>query len=343
MKQFLLSIFLLVVHAGFSQVSWKKIKEELILDQPPFQQCHASTIVELSPGHLMTAFFGGDHEGDKKVSIWLTIQQHNHWSQPVSVAEGYDKEGNRVPCWNPVLFKSKEGKLFLFYKAGPNPREWWGMLRTSPDNGNTWTPAEPLPAGVLGPIKNKPVQLQDGTILSPSSVEVDEHTWKARIERSKDLGKTWEIIPVDTASTFKVIQPSILFHPGNQLQLLCRSDQNRVVEVWSADNGNTWATLSRTSLLNPNSGTDAVTLQNGLQLIVYNPTIRGKDWFNNRGQLSVAVSKDGKEWKDIIVLENAPDGNEYSYPAVIQTKDGNVHITYTYNRKNMKHVVLRQE
>ena len=86
------------------------------------------------------------------------------------------------------------------------------------------------------------------------------------------------------------------------------------------------------SLPNPNSGIDAVTLQDGRQLLVFNNTPRG------RTPLNVALSRDGVEWKVVLTLEDQP--GEYSYPAVIQAADGRVHITYTYRRQSIKHVVL---
>jgi predicted neuraminidase len=55
--------------------------------------------------------------------------------------------------------------------------------------------------------------------------------------------------------------------------------------------------------------------------------------------LNVAISSDGQNWKDVAVLENEPNG-EFSYPAVIQAADGKVHITYTWKRKKIKHVVM---
>lgn len=324
-----------------AQIKYEKLKEELVFNNPPFKQCHASTMVETSDGKLLLACFGGEHEADKGVNIWLSTLQSDKISQPESVADGVVSDTLRYPAWNPVLFKTKNGKLFLFYKVGPNPREWWGMVKTSMDNGQSWSVAQALPKGVLGPIKNKPIQLSSGTILSPSSVEESNGRWKAHIEKSTDEGKTWQIIPVDPDGKFDVIQPSILFYKNNLLQILCRSKQGKVAQAWSTDGGNTWSALSATTLLNPNSGTDAVTLKNGEHLIVYNPDVPGKDWMNGRGKLRVARSVDGKTWDDIAVLENGTT-QEYSYPAIIQTSDGLIHISYTYDRKNIKHVVLRQ-
>jgi alpha-L-fucosidase len=250
------------------------------------------------------------------------------------MADGVINDTLRYPTWNPVLFKSKKGKLFLFYKEGPSPSTWWGMVRTSTNNGNTWEAPYRLREGVLGPIKNKPVQLHDGTILSPSSSE--DNGWKAHIEKSKDEGKTWQIIPIDTNSTFDVIQPTILIHQNDTLQVLCRSKSNLIIESFSKNNGKDWGPLTKTELPNPNSGIDAVTLSNGYHLLVYNPTEKGK---GGRAKLNVAISKDGEKWTDALILENQEKG-EFSYPAIIQGKDSRIHITYTYNRVNVKHVVL---
>ncbi|OYY06548.1 MAG: sialidase, partial [Polynucleobacter sp. 35-46-11] len=166
--------------------------------------------------------------------------------------------------------------------------------------------------------------------------------WKVHIERSGDQGKTWQKIPVDPETEFGVIQPSILTYPDGRLQILCRSKQGNVIESWSDDQGLTWSKMKRTELLNPNSGTDAVTLKNGSQLIVYNPLIPGKEWFNGRFKLNVAQSPDGKSWTDIMFLEDGKK-EEYSYPAIIQSSDGRVHISYTFDRKNIKYLVIENK
>ncbi|WP_247235407.1 exo-alpha-sialidase [Telluribacter sp. SYSU D00476] len=324
--------------ASGQAVQWKKVSQEMIFTNPPFKECHASTIEEVRPGELVAAWFGGPHEGHKEVGIWLATQKGGKWSQPKLMAEGIMNANLRYPCWNPVLFKAREGKLFLFYKVGPSPREWWGMVMSSDDNGSTWSKPERLPDGILGPIKNKPVQLANGDILSPTSTETKE-AWRVHLERSSDLGKTWQLVLVDPTTTLDAIQPSILTYANNRLQILCRSKHDRIVEAWSEDGGKTWGELKKTEVLNPNSGTDAVTLRDGTQVLVYNPTTRGKEWDKGRQKLHVATSRDGRTWTDIAVLEDKEKG-EYSYPAVIQSQDGKVHITYTWERKNVNHVVL---
>lgn len=325
---------------AWAQKKARLVKEEFLMQQPPVPAAHASTITELPGGDLLASWFGGSRESAPDVCIYTSLFSDGKWSAPAIVATGIVDEKTRYAAWNPVLFTSRAGKVFLFYKVGPNPREWWGMMQSSRDNGRTWSVPERLPDGILGPIKNKSVQLADGTIFHPSSTEsLDEKEWHVHVELSDSTGHNWRRIAVN-CDTFGVIQPSVLFHPGNRLQMICRSRQNVIVQTWSEDNGITWSPLTRQTIMNPNSGIDAVTTKKGLQVLVYNPAIAGKDWSDGRNELRVAVSKDGEHWRDVYELVKEPKG-EFSYPAIIQTKDGLLHITYTYNRKNIKHVVLK--
>jgi predicted neuraminidase len=309
---------------------------EFVFDTAPFASAHASTIVETRDG-LVTAWFGGTREGAADVGIWLSRHVTGEWTRPIEVATGTQPDGGRYPCWNPVLFDVPDKALMLFYKVGPSPQRWWGMVRTSRDSGRTWTDARRLPDGILGPIKNKLVQLSDGTLVAPSSTESSERpsTWRVHFERTTDAGLTWTAaFPTASAegSPIDAIQPSILVHPGGKLQAVGRTRSQRVFETWSADGGRTWAPISLTSLPNPNSGIDAVTLRDGRHLIVYNHTTQG------RSPLNVSVSPDGRTWDAALLLEREP--GEYSYPAVIQSSDGQVHITYTWKRQRIRHVVI---
>ena len=230
----------------------------------------------------------------------------------------------------------------LFYKVGPSPGMWWGMMTTSEDCGKTWSQPRRLPDGILGPIKNKPVQLANGDILSPSSDESKGRT--VHFERSSDLGKTWTATPpVEAEKDFGPIQPSILFYPNGKLQALGRThlSQKQMFETWSEDGGKTWDKLTLLSLPNPDSGTDAVTLSDGRQLLVYNHNTRTGSNNKGRSPLNVALSNDGTNWLAALVLEDDPNApNGFAYPAVIQTSDGLVHISYTWERKRIKHVVI---
>lgn len=313
------------------------LKQEWIYEKAPFPECHASTIAE-TPEGLVASWFGGTHERHPDVGIWVSSLTKKGWTTPVEVATGVQPDGKRLPCWNPVLFQRPGGELILFYKVGPSPSTWWGLLKRSSDNGKTWGEAERLPEGILGPIKNKPVLLSSGVLLCPTSSE--DHNWRVHFEQTSDWGKTWQkTAPINEGVTDGAIQPSVLFHPNDQLQALCRSQKvGYILETWSKDNGKTWSALEKTSLPNPNSGTDAVTLKDGRQVLVYNPTTTSNGKNGPRTPLDVAISDDGKTWKTLAVLENEP--GEYSYPAVIQSADGLIHVTYTWKRQRVRHVVL---
>lgn len=316
------------------------VLEEFIATQPPPPQSHASTLVESRDGALLAAWFGGEHEGAADVGIWLARRGAEGWLPPRRVADGMQDNGRPQPAWNPVLFQPAQGPLQLYYKAGPNPRQWWGMLAVSFDDGVHWSSHRRLPDGILGPIKNKPLQLPSGRILAPSSSEDEAGGWRAHIETSDDDGLHWQRgEALNDPAHIGAIQPSLLRHRDGCLQALGRSKQNRVFSVFSADEGASWGAMTLLDIENPNSGTDAVMLRDGRALLVYNPTPAGKDWWQGRGVLAVALSDDGVRWRRVLTLENSPK-DEFSYPAAIQTRDGLVHISYTWKRRRIKHVAL---
>lgn len=313
------------------------VKSEFLYERAPFPSAHASTIVE-TPGGLLAAWFGGTRERHPDVGIWVSRHSGGSWTAPVEVANGVQPDGSRHPCWNPVLFQPAKGPLLLFYKVGPSPSEWWGLARTSADAGRTWSAALKLPDGILGPIRAKPVELAGGELLAGSSTE--HAGWVVHMERflglapaDLSLASSWQRVgPLNDPKEFGAIQPTILVHAKARLQIFCRSRQGVITEAWSEDAGRSWGRMSATTLPNPSAGIDALRLLDGRFLLVYNPTAKGRD------KLEIAVSRDGKTWRRGVVLEDSP--GEYSYPAMIQSRDGLVHATYTWQRQRIKHVVV---
>ena len=304
--------------------------QEFVFTSAPFPSAHASTIVE-TPGGLVAAWFGGTREKHPDVGIWLSRHDGRGWSVPVEVASGRQRDGRRYPCWNPVLFRSRDGPLWLFYKVGPSPSAWWALVMRSDDDGRAWSSPKRLPDGILGPIRAKPVELADGTVLAGSSTEHDG--WRVHMESTRDIGGAWtRTPPLSDPAKLSAIQPTILVHDARRLQILCRTEQGVVGESWSDDGGRTWGALRRTDLPNPSAGIDALRLADGRFLLAYNPTR------DDRRRLQIAVSSEGRSWQPAALLEDGP--GEYWYPAMIQARDGRVHVTYTWRRERIKHVVL---
>jgi predicted neuraminidase/cyclophilin family peptidyl-prolyl cis-trans isomerase len=327
---FLAAGLLAVCRAG-APAPFSALLSEDIFTEAPFARCHASTVAE-TPSGLVAAWFGGTAEGNPDVGIWLARRDGGTWTRPVEIARGEGAGGTRQPCWNPVLFSPSGGPLFLFYKVGPSPSSWRGMMTRSIDEGQTWAEPVPLPDGILGPVKNHPLELRDGTILCGSSTESDG--WRVHFETTDDKGATWAATaPINEGGSPRLIQPALLRTGADGIIALLRSDSGRIYESRSADRGATWTPPVPTVFPNPNSGIDAVTLRDGRHVLVYNPVTEG------RGVLAVAVSDDGRNWTRVLTLEEEK-GAEFSYPAVIETRDGLVHITYTWKRERIRHVAL---
>jgi alpha-L-rhamnosidase len=328
-------------YSFISNFNFKKgiVKDEFIFTNVSFPESHAATIAE-TPQGLIASWFGGTKEGNKDVCIWTSHFTNNKWTEPKKVAEGIINDTTRYACYNPVLYQVPNGELLLFYKIGPNVAGWTGWMMRSKNNGKTWSKREALPDGFLGPIKNKP-ELINGVLVCPSSREVGG--WKAVMEFTTDWGKTWtKSADINDGKKVLAIQPSILKYKDSSLQILCRSRNLTINESWSKDGGKTWSEMRASSLPNNNSGTDAVTLKDGRQLLVYNHAMPDSTWVAGKGPrtpLNVAISNDGKKWFAAALLEDSPV-SQYSYPSVIQTKDGMVHIVYTWRRERIKHIVI---
>jgi predicted neuraminidase len=329
---------------------------------------HASTIVELNDGDLMAAWFAGTREGAPDVAIYGARRRHDAWSAPFELARAAG-----VACWNPVLFHTHDGRLWLYYKYGTHPSTWKGARKWSSDEGRTWSAAEDLPEGILGPIKDKPLVLANGTIVSGSSVESGK--WTAWIERSTDNGRTWTKFgpitvpesldlpdaaaqaaedaansgpsePPTTGSavrtklyrpaktTVGIIQPAVVRLGDRHLRFYARSRTRaaRIAVADSMDDGITWTQARFLDLPNPNSGIDAVRLKDGRIVLVFN------DSYDTRTPLNLAVSRDGDHFSIFKTLEDGP--GQYSYPAIVQAANGDLLITYSWQRQTIKFVRL---
>lgn len=313
------------------------ISEGFVFTNPPHKECHASTLVETSRG-LVAAWFGGTKEQHKDVGIWSAYHDGGGWSKGREWANGVQHKDLRHPCWNPVLYQEPgDGPVTLFFKVGPSPSTWWGEVMTSYDRGRSFRERRRLPEGIDGPVRSKPFLLPDGSLLCPSSTE-HNNDWRCHFEKLHPDGQWSRHEPKE--QPFQVIQPTLITHPDGRIQALYRSKDGVIITNESSDGGESWSPLVKSGLPNNNSGIEALTLRDGRHLLLYNhigPRLI-TSW-GKRHSIHLAISDDGKTWRAVAVIEKALKG-EFSYPAMIQTADGKVHMTYTWQRKRVRHVVV---
>lgn len=308
-------------------------KDFVFEDDRPFEQCHASTVARMENGQFIVAWFGGKHEKNDDVGIWISRGEAGNWTDPVEIMKIRED-----PHWNPVLFTKPNGEIILYFKVGKEIDFWETWLTTSSDNGVTWSePQELVPGdrGGRGPVKNKPIILSNGDWLAPASHE--EGQWDSFVDISKDGGKTWTMspyVPIDR-TVFKgkgSIQPTLWESSPGHVHMLVRTADGVIARSDSEDYGATWSELYKTGLPNPNSGIDVVKVEDGRLVLLYNPD--DKNW-GDRAPLTLAVSEDnGKTWPYKWNIETGVPDDEFSYPSIIHWGN-NVAAVYTWQRERV--------
>lgn len=303
-----------------------------------YPSSHASTVVELANGDLLCAWYAGRQEAAADVAVWYSRRARaaEAWTPPAILADD-----PKHPEGNPVLFEDPRGRVWLFYVTMYGEGvEGWDTCKVkckwSQDKGQTWSATRILRNELGWMTRNKPIVLDDGDWLLPI---YDERVWTSRVMITRDNGRTWR----DSAG---IVAPG---HPGNiqptlaqfadrsLLALMRRGDPpERIWQSRSYDRGRTWSGPTTAALPNPNAAVDMVRLANGHLVLAFNDTT------HDRTPLTLAISTDeGKTWTAKRDLETGP--GEYSYPAIIQGRDGTIHVTYTYKRVNIKHVAVNEE
>ena len=305
-----------------------EIKEQIFsLEERKTPSCHASTIVQLSGGHLLAAWFGGRHEGANDVEIWCAQRDEQGWSSPRQASPA-----SNLPCWNPVLYAEGE-RVTLWYKHGTPIPDWYTRTAESLDGGQTWVnDRELIPGdrtGGRGPVKNKPIRLKNGWLLAGASHETLEGVWLPFTEFSQDGGKTWiRSAYLRSEPAAKLIQPT-LWESESGVHMLLRSGAGWIYKADSTDQGLTWSAAAPICVPNNNSGLDCVRLPDGRIALVCNPISDP----GLRTPVSLLLSEDdGNHFHKVMDLEDGE--GEYSYPAVIWAGE-RLHITFTYRREQI--------
>jgi predicted neuraminidase len=311
---------------------------ELVFEKIPFAAAHhCSTICETGGGDLLCLWYGGSYESADDQVLFLARKKPNekHWSAPrVLVRDAAQPPGNGV------IFRDPAGVLTIVWgrMEGSRPMRrgsGWNrcrlMIRTSTDDGETWSDDRPMLEETVWCVpRNPPIKLADGTLLLP--VEGIANDVEGSYFFTRAAGTTaWRKAGFTSGGS----QPAIAQRSDGSILAMLRHSRN-ITRIESRDGGQTWSQAQPTPLKNPDSGITMTRLANGHLLLVYNNSQTG------RTPLSVVRSLDeGKSWEQPLDLESNP--GEYSYPCIIQAADGKIHATYTFRRYAIKHVEFNED
>lgn len=308
---------------------------------------HAATLAELDNGDIAAAWFGGAREGARDVSVWYSVLNSNSgaWSPDRSIVTRAMTTRATLAyvrkIGNPVLY-FQNGTLHLWY-VSVGFGGWAASSinhMTSTDHGASWSRPVKLKTSpffnISTLVRAIPVSLQNGDILLPVYHEfIDKH---GEVLRVSPAGQTLAKLRMPTDR--KAIQPTIVPLSDRQALAFMRDSDHgpgRIQLAATDDAGASWQARAPLPISNPNSSVAAVLLPSGRILLAGNTEA-------GRRELTLWTSADqGATWQHAKTLERSPDDkDEYSYPAMLVTRDGRIHIVYTWLRKQIKYVVFNE-
>jgi predicted neuraminidase len=304
---------------------------ELVFEKIPDAPAHhCSTICEAGNGDLLCLWYGGSYESADDQALFLARKRpgEKSWSTPQVLSRNPEQ-----PPGNGVIFRDASDRLWIVWSRMEGSRPMrrgsgWNrcrlMVRTSTDNGATWSDDRTMLLDTMGGVpRNPPIRLSDGTLLLPDG----QSHFLALAPGASD----WQRVGSFRGGS----QPAVIERgDGSLLALLRRS--GHIQQIETRDAGRTWSQAVSTPLKNPGAGISMVKLASGHLVLVFN------DSQTDRTPLSICRSLDeGRTWESPLHLESNP--GEYSYPCVIQTSDGKIHVTYTFRRYSIKHVELNED
>lgn len=298
---------------------------------------HCSTICEMADGELICVWYGGSYESADDQTLYLSrrLPTGCQWSVPeVVIADPVKPPGNAV------VFRDGRDRLWLVWGRMESTRPirpggGWGkcrlLARHSTDRGKTWSPDRVIDSEFWTLPRNPPIYTANDEILLPLS-------------GNRDTGTGTDCFFLATADNGETWRRSGLFQGGSQPTIVERKDGSLLAHLRhggfiqqseSSDGGRTWTQAKPTTLKNPGSGISMAKLKSGRIVLIFN------DSATARTPLAVATSTDdGRTWSRPLALESNP--GEFSYPCVIQSADGKIHVTYTYQRTTIKHVEFNE-
>ncbi|MDP6125353.1 MAG: exo-alpha-sialidase [Candidatus Latescibacteria bacterium] len=298
---------------------------------PDHPSAHGSTVIALPSGEVLAAWYAGEGEKRSDVAIFVSrlAPQSTTWSEPkILIDHPGLSEGN------PVWFMHPDGRLFLYYVTMYGNSSWDTCkihYRVSRDQGHTWGDEFTLREELGWMTRHRPIVLGNGDFVFPLYNEI---RWSAEFLISSDQGRTWTHSQSLVSYPLN-LQPSVIERSDSSLVAYMRADGGKLLKSRSADYGQSWSPVRFSGLPNPNASAMAINLLGGKVGIVYN------DSPNSRDHLTLAISEDGGDTFPVKRLIQ-PVGGDYHYPYIDQADDGTIHITYTYFRDTIKHVMCNE-
>ena len=369
-----ISIFAAVSLVAFAQHTASEIFDGVVKPGPNgvhqaylpaiFANSHASNLLFLPNGDLLCTWFSGSKEGQSDVAIVLSrLDKGSHqWTKPVVLAQD-----PKYSLQNPVLFRARDGKLWLFHTAqlaGQGQANSIIEFMTSTDNGHTWTKTKPLftdpgsydrhPLVIVGKEWIMPMYFTP----SRGIITGAENNYSA-MKITSDGGAHWK--QCDVPQSNGLVQPSVLQLGPHKFVAFFRSRFADWIYRSESSDGCKWAPPVATQLPNNNASVQAALLDNGHIVMAFDNSNatdhRGKPTSAERKPLSVALSTDGgKTWGWVRDVETGTPGqdaaydlpdkvghDEYSYPSIKQGPDGNLHMAYTFRRATIKYVTFSEQ
>jgi len=327
------------------------------VEQPYFQQrwvspeghtplVHCSTVSRLPSGDLMALWYGGTREGAADVAVFTArlAPGSAEWSQPrmaIDRAMAEDElDRNIKKVGNSVVFPDGAGNLWMVY-ATVSVGGWSGCalnIKSSRDEGRTWGPSKRLTLNpffnISSLVRNKPIYTTDGRIGLPVYHEMAAKFPQMLWFTPGPGGAVDDYQMRSLTGAADLIQPSLVSLGGDRVLMMLRDagETKAVHTAISEDNGWTWSEAVPSNLPNPNAAVDGLRLRDGRILIVYNHAANGRE------NLRLAVSSDeGRTWQPQAEIEHEPR-REFSYPQLTEDARGHIHLTYTWQRKRIRHV-----
>lgn len=308
---------------------------------------HSATLALLSNGRIMAIWFGGQKEGAQDVKLYQAIFTKGVWQPAQAIASRLDVQQetkrNIRKIGNPVLMRDPQGALHLFF-VSVSYGGWAGSAinhKLSTDEGVTWSPAKRM---ITSPflnlstlVRGVPLNMENGQIGLPVY-----HELFTKFPEWLQLGSNGQVLNKTRMQHGQpTLQPTVIPSDSTHALALLRYAGSPPNRIWAAntdDAGLTWHSARPLALPNPNSSVMALRLKSGTLLLAYNPTK------HDRNQLALATSNDnGAHWKFARFLEqSASSSDEFSYPALLEDAQGYIHLTYTYKRQSIKHVMFTE-